>query len=435
MNKMLFSETKKAVFALVILISAVFLLPKNSDATDYSSAAYTVKDPVIDSGQLSSSSLNFGLGQSISQLAIGKSASASFQLWSGFQYFYQVDANTLNAVPGGSQVNLTWTVPATNLGISVAGYELGTGTVSGSYTFEDVGNVTNFSKLGLTNGTPYFFVVRAYATGGTILVYSNEATATPTGGGGGGVGGPPPSPYGNVTISGTAYPNAQVTLLQDSVVHSTVPAGADGAFSFNLGSLSSGNYSFGVYAVDLNGIKSATAGFVSTVSTGQTTAVNNLVVPPTLQQSHVSVKQGEPVTFSGYSAPSSLVTLYFNGPAGFSQPLISNPNGTYSHSLATATMPKGNYTVSAVSTVNGVSSVASISLNFSVSDTDVVTPPPGDCQRSDLNCDGRVGLVDFSILLYFWEQTDFSRNPRADISKDGKVELRDLSIMLYDWTG
>jgi hypothetical protein len=52
------------------------------------------------------------------------------------------------------------------------------------------------------------------------------------------------------------------------------------------------------------------------------------------------------------------------------------------------------------------------------------------CKRSDLNCDGRVNLADFSILMYYWGT---SWTP-ADTNKDGIVGLPDFSIMMFDWT-
>jgi len=54
--------------------------------------------------------------------------------------------------------------------------------------------------------------------------------------------------------------------------------------------------------------------------------------------------------------------------------------------------------------------------------------------HGDINKDGHINIVDFSILMYFWHQTSPS-NPCADLNKDGIVDLTDFSIMLYWWTG
>lgn len=62
------------------------------------------------------------------------------------------------------------------------------------------------------------------------------------------------------------------------------------------------------------------------------------------------------------------------------------------------------------------------------------SPSTNDCdaRKGDLNCDGRVNLVDLSILMYNWGTV--KNNPRADINVDGKVNLIDFSILLYFWT-
>jgi hypothetical protein len=49
----------------------------------------------------------------------------------------------------------------------------------------------------------------------------------------------------------------------------------------------------------------------------------------------------------------------------------------------------------------------------------------------DLNCDGVVNLVDFSILVFNWN----TASAVADINEDGTVSLPDFSIMLFYWTG
>jgi len=63
--------------------------------------------------------------------------------------------------------------------------------------------------------------------------------------------------------------------------------------------------------------------------------------------------------------------------------------------------------------------------------------PTGTCanrQNADINCDGRVNGVDFSILLAFWKTSGPFTNPRVDLNGDGKVDAVDFSIMLYRWT-
>ena len=60
-------------------------------------------------------------------------------------------------------------------------------------------------------------------------------------------------------------------------------------------------------------------------------------------------------------------------------------------------------------------------------------PTDGDYFSADLNLDGTVDSIDFSILLAYWKTSPPFRNTRADINKDNEVGSVDFSIMLYQW--
>jgi hypothetical protein len=52
---------------------------------------------------------------------------------------------------------------------------------------------------------------------------------------------------------------------------------------------------------------------------------------------------------------------------------------------------------------------------------------------ADLNGDGKVNSVDFSIMLAFWKTAAPFKNPGVDINHDGHVNSIDFSILLYQW--
>lgn len=427
------AEAKKIIVFLIFL-GLISLTPLVSWAADFSSSSFKVKDPVIDTGLKSSSSANFGLGQSLSQTAIGKSTSASYQLWSGFQYFFNVNANTLTATAGEGQVSLSWTVPQTFLGASVGGYEVGTGTVSGSYTFENAGNVTSYTKTGLSGGTTYYFKVKAKTAAGTFLVFSNEASATPTGGASSTAGGGGGSTIlaGSIVIKGMASPNAEITILKDGAIAAS--STADNQVNFNIGltGLSSGPHSFGVYAVDRDGIKSATHNFMQNVGTGVTVTVDQIFLAPTIRASHLLVKKGEELTVSGFTVPDANIQIFLD--SLLTGKTDSRPNGAWGNIIKTQDLEFGKHTIRVQAKKADKSSALSTIVEFEVGDRESIPIRLGQCGKSDLNCDGKVDLIDFSILLFYWLQP-VSNKIRADIDKSGFVDLIDFSIMLYDWTG
>lgn len=61
------------------------------------------------------------------------------------------------------------------------------------------------------------------------------------------------------------------------------------------------------------------------------------------------------------------------------------------------------------------------------------TPLPSCFRIADFNGDCRVNITDFSILMANWGSNP--RNPATDINEDGSAGIVDLSILLYWWTG
>jgi len=339
-------ETKKLLTMFAIL--GLTLFSQSVLATDYSSTNFKVKDPVIDQGQTSASSLNFGLGQSVGQTAIGKSTSTNFQLWSGFQYYF------------------------------------------------------------------------------------NQAAANPVGGSGGGGGGPGTS----LNILGQAYPSATVILVYDALGITTTVADSSGAFRISMLYLPAGDYVFILYALDQDGNRSASLTFTGTLARGVALTKSDLLVSPTITTDYAIIKQGENIKLTGFGPPNTPIAIQVDSDlTHLNLTTQTNPSGQYSHNLNTRSLPLNQYETYAAATFQGAPSPNSLKTLFSVGDRSVIREKQP-CVLSDLNCDGRVNLIDFSILLYFWEGAgDLRLNPRADIDGSGAVDLVDFSIMLYNWTG
>jgi hypothetical protein len=60
------------------------------------------------------------------------------------------------------------------------------------------------------------------------------------------------------------------------------------------------------------------------------------------------------------------------------------------------------------------------------------TPPSDSCRTvADLNCDGYVDIVDFSIMYYWYEKDQVPA--RVDLAADGVIDLADFSVMAFYW--
>lgn len=59
--------------------------------------------------------------------------------------------------------------------------------------------------------------------------------------------------------------------------------------------------------------------------------------------------------------------------------------------------------------------------------------PPA-LRTADFNGEGRVDIIDLSILLYYYHRSD-SAALRYDLNGDGIVNFPDVSILMYYWTG
>jgi hypothetical protein len=88
----------------------------------------------------------------------------------------------LTAIAGDTAVALSWSAPSNNGGSAVEGYDVYEGTSSGGESTTSLNSTlittTSYTAAGLTNGTKYYFVVKAVDAPGSSAA-SNEASATP----------------------------------------------------------------------------------------------------------------------------------------------------------------------------------------------------------------------------------------------------------------
>jgi len=259
------------------------------------------------------------------------------------------------------------------------------------------------------------------------------ANTSSSAGGGFGADAPYRSGDGQVIISGYAYPNSKVSILVDGNFVQTINSNSTGAYSVTLDAIARGVYTFGVYAEGPDKVRSSTFSTSFTVTGARTTSLSNINVAPSIKVSPDPVQPGQVLTFSGYGLPNADVTIEngrLNSKTSQNLTATTDSAGRWSVTTDTGSFSVDTYQVRAKSkqttgqatnfseyTFYGVGKTADVPIN------------------ADLNRDEKVNLIDFSILLFWWNTNGGNSSPPADINQDGNVSLTDFSILLFNWTG
>ena len=235
---------------------------------------------------------------------------------------------------------------------------------------------------------------------------------------------------GEIIFKGKAYPNAFLTLLKNDQVVATFFAEESGLFEKKLTGIAAGVYNFGIFAEDSEGRRSVTLGFTTSVLAEMTTTVSGIYISPTIALTPTQVEKGSSIDIFGQVFPASEVNLFVASENEIVEKAIAGADGKWFYTLNTAAMETGEHQARAKALfAAGEQTLFSQTLSFLV-----LEPGAMVCQGADLNFDGEVDIIDFSILLYFWGQNS-PANPCVDINFDGTVNIIDFSIMMYHWTG
>jgi len=420
----------------------VFGIVTLSRADEYTASGFKILDPVLAPASFSTST-DFQLLGSLGEPGVGLSTAVSFGLQSAFLYFPVVATPVVSATPGDGLVALSWSAVTASLGWTVGGYNVGQATVSGGpYNYTSLGNVTSASQSSLTNGTPYYFVIRVEDALGYPIATSTEVSAMPvasSGGGGGGGGGGGTTTATGVNLSGHGYPLSKVTILKDGQIVAVTIAGPDAKFEISLTGLSAGQYLFAVYGEDKEKRRSSMFTFPVYLTTGVITNISGIFLAPTIDVDKREVLHGENITIFGQTVSSSTVTIAINSNQEIFVKTPADKEGLYLYNLDTTIIEKGDHMTKAKATVGNEISPFGTAVNFRVGNQTILAESNRGCPlRGDLNSDCRVNLIDFSIAAYWYRRplsVNFIPREKTSLSGDGRVDLIDFSIMAYYWTG
>lgn len=242
-----------------------------------------------------------------------------------------------------------------------------------------------------------------------------------------------PSGDARVIINGYAFPNRTVVVLVDGTAAQTGRADNNGKFAITLDEIAKGTYSFGVYAIDANNVRSSTFTTTFNVIGGRTSSLSNVNVMPSILVDPDPVDPGQTLTVTGYTIPNATVTIE-NQAESTSASLktfttTSDSSGEWSLEIDTTSFITGTYKIRArAAQTGGIDTNFSDYTYYGVGEEAVTL-------NADLNRDGSVNLIDFSILLFWWGTDGGDSSPPADINRDGTTSLTDFSILLFQWTG
>jgi len=328
--------------------------------------------------------------------------------------------------------------------------------ISGSFVFVLAFSV--FMHFGLGASTSNFSILIAPAPqcfdgqdndGDTLIDYPNdpgcssytddtESDVSGGGGGGGGGGGSgSTSSDTSVSFEGRAYPLSKVYILKDGQTAASTIAGPNATFSVTLGNLSPGNYTFSVYGEDDDGLKSSLFTFPVYITDGATTEVTDIFIAPTIAVDKSQVKRGDNISIFGKGAPNADVTISVNSPVEFFEYTETDNDGVYLLNFDSSPLEEGQHSTKSKVAKSGQISNFGRVIGFLVGDENILSD--GNYYLiGDLNDDGRVNLIDFSIAAFWYRKTLDATITQTEINHlnaDGKIDLVDFSIMAFHWTG
>jgi len=243
-------------------------------------------------------------------------------------------------------------------------------------------------------------------------------------------------PQSGVQVSGWAYPGGTVSFVRDGVVMNEVRAGSDGAYEHTSEELDRGSYTYRIGATDRNGVVGAAYTTTIWIQSETVNFLSNILLPPTIDVPDPSLDLGSDVAVSGHTVPDAPVTVWLRPKlaevtsADIIATTTADSAGAWALTIGTTGLSRGTYELVAQSELadgsvqSDKSARLTIGLGVDVADASCLT-------IGDLDCDGFVNLIDFSILLFNWNTSA----EVADINGDGTVSLPDFSIMLFNWTG
>lgn len=270
---------------------------------------------------------------------------------------------------------------------------------------------------------------QAYGQSATTLTSGVSITISDGTGGGGG---PAVKNPATLTFNGFAYPGAVITYLRNGTVVGTSLARSDGTFT-NTVSINPGLITFGVFARDDDGLTSATANIILNVKANTKIDISNIFLSPTITADRFRLQRGGTLRIFGSAFPETLIRLFSNLSPG-NNPIATintGAGGTWEYLYQTERLGEGEYSLKVNAQIDNPFMISSFSENLEFTIAELA------CSGADFNFDTRVNIIDFSILIFYWQKNPSIgeiTNICTDLNTDEIVDIYDFSILMHQWT-
>ena len=235
-----------------------------------------------------------------------------------------------------------------------------------------------------------------------------------------------------INFSGFTSPDAIVTFLRNSSVIGTALSSSDGMFEKSA-TVSPGFITFGIRSRDAQGLRTQTSELTISVNGGGHINISNIFLSPTITADKFKLKQGGTLRIHGSTFQASIVRIFNNFTADETPigEVVANTSGLWEYFFPTENLGEGEYSIKVNAQMETTHLVSPFSEDLEFTIAEIM------CSGADFNLDTRVNIIDFSILIFYWEKNPALGNITnicTDLNTDEIVNIFDFSILMHEWT-
>lgn len=240
---------------------------------------------------------------------------------------------------------------------------------------------------------------------------------------------PPPPTETTLHFGGYAFPNAEISFTLNGTTTLTLTADSSGYFEGTYDQLTTGSHVFTFEARDYQGNRSPLTSYFYTVDTLAPVYIPSILLSPLL---YIEPQTSTEI-LGGVAIPGSSLQVYGVDTEDQSLHIIDTfiveEQGQFSFDFdLSGPMPYDQYYVAC--SFEGLNCGYSAVIEVQTVDTSTTQLAPSFV--ADFTADIEVNYVDFSFMRYAFLNN--KTHPLYDLNRDGRISLIDFSLLNYQWT-